>query len=118
MKILIVDDSRVARNNIKKALSGLVGIEFIEADNGKTAWVAIKNEKPDLIFTDWYMDEMDGLELIKKVRESNNTVKICMLSSETNNERQALARSTGADYILKKPSKNEDIAKALEYLLG
>lgn len=118
MKILIVDDSKVARNNIKKALSGLVGIQFIEANDGKTGWLAIEKEKPDLIFTDWYMEEMDGIELIKKVRESNNMVKICLLSSEANNERQVLARSAGADYILQKPAKNEEIAKALEHLLG
>jgi two-component system, chemotaxis family, chemotaxis protein CheY len=119
MKILIVDDSRVARNCIKKALSDLMNNNLIiEADDGNTAWTAIKNEAPDLIFTDWYMEKMDGLELIKKVRASNNHVKICMLTSETNNAQQALARSEGADYILNKPFKTEELAKALEKLLG
>lgn len=118
MKILIVDDSRVARNTIKKALSGLVNINFFEADDGKTAWILIRKENPDLIFTDWYMENMDGLELIRKIRKSNNSVKICMLTSETNNERHALARSEGADYILSKPIKREQLAKALEQLIG
>lgn len=118
MKILIVDDSRVARNNIKKALSGLVGIEFFEADDGMAAWAIVKSNNPDLIFTDWFMENMDGLELIRRVRENNNTVKICMLTSETNNERKSLARREGADCILSKPIKIEELAKALEQMIG
>lgn len=118
MKILIVDDSRVARASIMRALSGLVNIEFFEADDGKTAWTTIKNEDPDLIFTDWYMNEMDGLELIQKIRESGNSVKICMITSEANDERKALALDGGADYILNKPIKIEEIAKAIEELIG
>lgn len=118
MKILIVDDSRVARNNIKKALSGLVNITIYEANDGQAAWEVIENENPDLIFTDWYMENMDGLELIRKIRHGNNSVKICMLTSETNEERQTLARKEGADYILTKPIKLVELAKALEHLIG
>ena len=118
MKILIVDDSRVARSNIKKALSGLVNITIFEAEDGKKGWAVVQEENPDIIFTDWYMENMDGLALIRKVRQCNNAVKICMLTSETNDERQALAKEEGADYILTKPLKLEELAKALEYLIG
>ncbi len=118
MKILIVDDSRVARSGLKKALAGLMNIEFLEADDGMTALTAVKKENPDLIFTDWYMEEMDGLELIKKIRESKNSVKICMVTSEANNERKTLALDEGADYIINKPIKLDELAKALEELIG
>lgn len=118
MKILIVDDSRVARNSLKKALAGLMDIEFIEADDGVTALSVVKNENPDLIFTDWYMKEMNGLELIKQIRESKNAVKICLVTSEANEERKTLALDEGADYIVNKPVKNNELAKALEQLIG
>ncbi len=118
MKILIVDDSRVARNSLKKALAGLMNIEFIEADDGTTALAAVKSGNPDLIFTDWYMKEMDGLEFINTIRESKNAVKICMVTSEANNERKTLALDKGADYIINKPIKFDELAKALEYLIG
>ncbi len=118
MKILIVDDSRVARSGLKKALSGLMNIEFLEADDGVTALSVVKNATPDLIFTDWYMKEMDGLDLIKKIREGNNPVKICMVTSEANDERKALALDGGADYIVNKPIKFDELAKALEQLIG
>ena len=118
MKILIVDDSKVARNCIKKALSNLMDIKFFEADDGKTAWSLVVDDMPDLIFTDWYMENMDGVELIRKIRKMNKSVKICMLTSETNDERKAFARHEGADYILCKPIRAEQLAKALENLLG
>lgn len=67
MKIMIVDDSRVARNTLRKALvAGLVDVEFMEADDGMTAWALIEKDQPDLLFTDWYMANIDGLELTKK----------------------------------------------------
>lgn len=118
MKILIVDDSRVARNNIKKALSGLVNITIFEAEDGVQGLAVIEKENPDILFTDWYMENMDGLALIRKVKQGNNAVKICMLTSETNDERQALAKKEGADYILTKPFKLEELAKVLEQLIG
>ncbi len=118
MKILIVDDSKVARNSIKKALSDLDNVIFLEANSGKDGWTIFTTDKPDLIFTDWYMDEMDGLELIKKIRSAGTNVKICMLTSETNEERMKLALGEGADYILSKPIRSEELARALEYLLG
>lgn len=118
MKILIVDDSRVARAGLKKALAGLMNIDFLEADDGKTALPVVKNGKPDLIFTDWYMDEMDGLELIRQIREENNPVKICMVTSEANDERKKLAIDTGADCVVNKPIQFNELAKALELLIG
>lgn len=118
MRILIVDDSRVARSSLKKALLNLMNIQFIEADDGETALAAMKNEKPDVIFTDWYMEKMDGLELIKRTRESDKTVKICMITSEANSDRQALAYNAGADCVLNKPIKIDKLAKALEQMIG
>lgn len=118
MKILIVDDSRVARSNIMKALSGLVDIRFFEADDGVGAWRIVERENPDVIFTDWYMQNMDGLELIRRVRRRGNATKICMLTSETNNERQNLARREGANCILTKPIRLDQLARALEQMIG
>lgn len=118
MNILIVDDSRVARAGLKRALAGLMNINFAEADDGITALTAISDKCPDLIFTDWYMKEMDGLELIEKIREGDCSVKVCMVTSEANKERKDLALAGGADYIINKPIKFEELAKALEYLIG
>lgn len=118
MKILIVDDSRVARRSIRKILSGLMDIEFFEAESGESALEVVATETPDLIFTDWYMDKMDGLEMISKIREDNNPVKICMITSEANEEKLATAMNVGADYIVGKPIKLNELAKAFETLIG
>lgn len=119
MKILIVDDSRVARNTLRRALaSGLVAVDFFEADDGETAWSIIIAEQPDLLFTDWYMERIDGLELTKRVRKINQEMKICVLTSETNTERHSLVLAAGADSLLTKPFKNDQLAKVLQNLLG
>lgn len=118
MKILIVDDSRVARSSLKRALSGLTDIHFSEADDGTTALEAIEKDPPDILFTDWYMGEMDGLELIKRVKQTHQNIKICMCTSETNEERMNLALQEGADYLVNKPFKVNEVVKALEYLIG
>lgn len=119
MKILIVDDSRVARNTLRKALvAGLVNVDFFEADDGETAWTIIQKEQPDLLFTDWYMENMSGLELTRKVREYNQVMKICVLTSETNPERHALVLEAGANSIMTKPFRNDKLAKVLQDLLG
>jgi len=70
------------------------------------------------VFTDWYMKEMDGLEFIKKVRVDKNPVKICMVTSEANDDRKAFAIENGADYIINKPIQFNELAKALETLIG
>ena len=119
MKIMIVDDSRVARNTLRKALvAGLVNVEFVEADDGMTAWAIIEKDQPDLLFTDWYMEKIDGLQLTRKVRQINQTIKICVLTSETNTERHKLVFDAGADSVLTKPFKNHQLAKVLQALLG
>lgn len=118
MKILIVDDSRVARASIKRLLSALVQIEFFEADDGLAALKVIEAENPEIIFTDWYMEGMNGLELIKEVRLSKKTVKICMITSETNEEKKAMVMESGADYILNKPFQNHELAIAFEKMVG
>jgi two-component system, chemotaxis family, chemotaxis protein CheY len=118
MIILIVDDSRVARAGLKKALSGLMNMEYLEADSGITALAIMHDNKPDLVFTDWYMEGMDGLEFIQKVREKKDPVRICMVTSEANEERKKLALAEGADWIINKPIKFDELAKALEQLIG
>ncbi len=117
MKILLVDDSRVARCAVRKSIElFLPDATFIEADDGKSAWQAIDDETPDLIFTDWYMDSMSGLDLIISIRGSGNQTKVCMVTSETNTQRLNMARSCGADYILSKPIQLEELKVIIDNL--
>jgi len=84
MKILLVDDSRTMRNIQKKVLEQLGGVEFTEAGDGFEALTAMAaaNSTFDLALIDWNMPNMDGLTLVKRIREKNKTLPLIMVTTE------------------------------------
>ena len=70
MNVLIVDDSAFARSLIIRSLSicGLVDTVFQEAANGEEALTVLKSNNIDLVFTDLNMPEMDGEELLMRIK--------------------------------------------------
>ncbi len=79
MKLLVVDDSSTMRRIIKNTLTRLGHNDVLEAEHGVEAWDLLeKNEDIKILITDWNMPEMNGLELVKKVRAEKN-MKICLL---------------------------------------
>lgn len=114
--ILIVDD---IFENLKIILSILEKqypeSNLMQAINGKIALQIIAQQKPDLIITDWEMPEMDGMELIKHLKESEETKDIPIIVAtgimlESENLKTAL--ETGAvDYVKKPIDATELIAR-------
>ena len=76
MNILVVDDSRTIRNIQKKTLQQLGHTDIVEADDGVQAFAKFKERVPDLVLIDWNMPNMDGLTLVRKIRETNKTVPL------------------------------------------
>ena len=69
-RTLVIDDERLAREELKSVLSEIHEIDVIgEAQNGDEALKLIKSEAPDLIFLDINMPEMNGFEMLKKLDE-------------------------------------------------
>ncbi len=104
MKILIVDDSGSMRKIIISTLSTHSGITRCdEASNGKQAITAICRTKYDLIFMDWNMPEMSGIEALRIIRNLGKKIPIIMTT--VNNERKHLleALKAGADNYIVKP---------------
>lgn len=78
--MLVVDDSSTMRRIIKNTLTRLGHDDVLEAEHGVEAWdLLTKNEDVKVLITDWNMPEMNGLELVKKVRAEKN-MKICLSS--------------------------------------
>jgi len=103
--ILVVDDSHVMRNIVKNTFT-LLKIPFncLEADNGASAYRLLEANKVDLVFLDWNMPDMDGLEFLKKVRAEPEYSKtpIIMVTSEAAKYMVIEALECGAtDYIIK-----------------
>ncbi len=70
MNILIVDDFSTMRRIVKNILKQLGYVNIFEADDGTTALDVLKQEKIDLVISDWNMPQMSGIELLKAVRTS------------------------------------------------
>ena len=107
---LVVDDSRSMRMILSGALKKL-GFEVREAANGKEALLMAEAGKGiiTLALVDWNMPEMDGLELVKRLRENPefSSVVIVMVTAETEMSRIAEALNAGADEYVMNPFTNE-----------
>ncbi len=82
MKILLVDDSRTIRNIQKNTLKALGHTDVTEAADGVEALALLAKGRPDLMLVDWNMPNMDGITLIKKVRETDRALPIIMVTTE------------------------------------
>lgn len=75
MKVIIVDDERLARNELKRLLSKHSNIEIIdEAKNADEAAIKIKEQQPDAIFLDIHMPGSTGLELAESLGDDVNII--------------------------------------------
>jgi two-component system chemotaxis response regulator CheY len=118
MKVLVVDDSRTSRFMMKKALESLPW-EIEEACQGAEAYRVVQEHGNfDLLFVDWNMPVMNGLELVMKVRTDDVICqpKIVMVTTETELERVAEAIERGADEYVMKPFTSDMILGKLALL--
>ena len=116
-KILMIDDNTAFTGFIQKIISTkFPAIDFISAENGSGGLAKIVDERPDLILLDINMPEINGIELVKKMREeySGINIPVIMLTSVNDKETiQLLAENDVTDYILK-PVNINDFAKKIE----
>ncbi|QPG04791.1 response regulator [Salinimonas marina] len=121
VRVLLVDDSRLARNHIRRVLEGM-GLEKIkEAENGATALTLVKEEAFDLVVTDYNMPEMDGRELSEFIRFNPETshIPIIMVTSEAADSMHMLnIQQTGVNALCDKPFEPTEVRAMLAALLG
>ncbi|MFV0503485.1 MAG: response regulator [Lachnospirales bacterium] len=115
MKIMIVDDEKPIRQWFKIILSEIDKVEVVgDFSNGRDALEKIEELKPDIIFTDILMPIMNGVELIKNVKNQYPHVEILILSNYDDFEYVSKGLKYGArDYLLKAQSDDEDIIQFL-----
>jgi two-component system chemotaxis response regulator CheY len=120
MKILLVDDSRTMRNIQKKILEQLGGVEFAEAGDGLEALtcVAAAGGTFDLALVDWNMPNMDGLTFVRKVRETNKTMPMVMVTTEAEKQRVIDAIKAGVNNYVIKPFTPEGLMEKVQTTLA
>ena len=104
-KVLVVDDSAVMRQIIKKNLKELGFSELSEAENGAAGLKKAGEEPLDLIVSDWNMPNMTGLEFLKAVRAdaSLKGIAFIMVTSESDKEKIMEAVKAGVNQYIVKP---------------
>ena len=110
MKIVIADDSALWRDRIKSILIDINNV-FVagEAENGEDALQLIREKDPDLAIIDIRMPEMNGIEVLKKIRELKMKIKVCILTNYTYPQYKKNCLEAGTDYFLSKTEDFEDI---------
>jgi two-component system chemotaxis response regulator CheY len=119
--ILVVDDSSSIRAIIKKIIkvSGFDVAEFLDACDGREALSIMAANQVDLVLTDINMPNMNGLDLIARIKENERlaSVPVVVVSTEGSEKKMAEAVSLGAVGYVKKPFVPEEIKQTLNNIL-
>jgi len=114
--VLIVDDSSIMRR-IMKSIVTKNGYEVVgEASNGKAAVIKFRELRPDIVTMDVVMDEMSGLEALKKITSEYPDAKVIMVSSMGQEVIVRDAIVFGAKNFLLKPFDEMQVVEALKKL--
>lgn len=119
-RVLIVDDSPTMRRIIMRGLNqaGVAVSEFTEAGDGIEGLKALENAKIDLILSDINMPNMNGLDFVKAVTDSQEAPPpVVMVSSECSEDVMQEAMERGAQGFLKKPFTVEKVMEVLKPFL-
>lgn len=117
-KILICDDSALARRQVKDVI-GMIGTPtFLEAADGNSAVELVKEEKPDMIFLDLIMPKLDGTEALRQIMEINDKSKVVIVSSIGTQDTLIQTLKLGAKEFIQKPFSELQILNALNQCLS
>lgn len=115
-KILLVDDSGLARRSARRTLEG-AGYEVVEAEDGLGALERYFTDKPDVVLLDLVMKGMYGLEVLGKLREMDPDARVIVVSADIQTSSRDLVAEAGARGFLNKPARPEDMLVAVRAAL-
>jgi two-component system, chemotaxis family, chemotaxis protein CheY len=116
MKILVTDDSKMARKMVIKTLKDIIGenTEIIEAQNGLESFDLYKEHLPKIVFMDLTMPVMDGFESLEKIKEFDKNAKVIIVSADIQKLSMEKASKLGAFNFIKKPIDLEKMQQILK----
>lgn len=117
--IMTVDDSASVRQMVKFTLTG-AGYEVVEAVDGQDALNKLTGTSVDMLITDLNMPNLDGIGLIRAVRQNaaHKFIPIIMLTTESQAEKKQDGKAAGATGWIVKPFKPEQLLGVLKKVLG
>lgn len=119
LQVIVVDDSKVMRQIVKRTLrqAGYDDWKVAEAENGAEAFDLAMRTKPDLVLSDWNMPQMSGIDLLRKLNASGADIPLGFVTSEGSPQMRELAEAEGALFLIAKPFTPEVFRDTLEEFL-
>lgn len=121
MNVLVVDDYQTMVRIIKNLLKQIGFSNVDEASDGSMALSMIKKKQYGLVISDWNMEPMSGLELLKQVRgagEHFSDVPFIMVTAESKTENVIAARQAGVNNYIVKPFNADTLKTKISAVLG
>lgn len=115
MKILIIDDSSLSRNILKRSLGN--GYDFVEADNGMRGLELYFLEKPDLVILDLTMPGSNGLEILEQLHTLAPAARVIIGSADIQDITRDRAKELGASGYLTKPFTPERVQEIVQRVI-
>ncbi|MBA4146875.1 MAG: response regulator [Verrucomicrobia bacterium] len=116
-KILVVDDSSLARRTLRQILES-VGHTVEEATNGAEGLEKYFLNRPDIVFLDMVMEHMQGLEVLRKLREMDPHARVIVATADIQSGTRMNAENLGAYEVINKPFTRDRVLSALENVLA
>lgn len=115
INVVVADDHGLIRDGIQAMLKYEDGIDIVaEAENGLDATIQVEKNKPDVVLMDIMMPEMNGIEAMKKIKESSPESKIILMSMEISEEFISQALEYGVSGYLPKDVRKATLISAIE----
>ena len=114
--VLVVDDEELIRWSIAEHLRG-EGYRVVEAEDGEAALLAVDREGPDLVLTDLKMPKVDGLELLRRLRQGDHDLPVIVLTAHGAVDSAVEATRLGAGAYLTKPFDLREVSLSVQRVL-
>ena len=114
-KVLVVDDFSTMRKIVCNVLKQIGYVNIIEAEDGVAALKILRDDKIDLVVTDWNMPRIDGLGLLENIRANNKTkdIPVLMVTAEGMKDNIITAVKAGVDNYVVKPFTAETLSEKI-----
>ena len=117
MNVVLVDDSLLVRERVANIISEIPGVKVIgEAGNSREAIAVVRKTNPDVVMLDIKMPGESGLQVLKKLRNEFEELKIVMLTNYSDSQYKAECLMHGADYFLSKSDEFDKLPEVFSKL--
>lgn len=120
ISILIVDDSGTMRSIMTKSLMDIGFKNITKAKDGLDGIEKLKENKVDIVISDWNMPDMDGMELLQWIRaeEQYKNIPFLMATAQADKTQQEAVKTAGGQGLIAKPFDQEELKNYIETIFG